>query len=104
MDKISWKEKMSSRKFWAAVIACVGAVCAAFGLSDGSIEQIASIIGAFATLIVYILAEGKVDESRYLMETAANSGTVINNYYGMKEDDDPADEEGSGDEESGEAS
>jgi len=64
MDKVNWKEKMASRKFWTAIIACVGAVCAAFGLSSGSVEQIASIIGAFATLIVYILAEGRVDEIR----------------------------------------
>lgn len=64
MDKINWIQKLSSRKFWAVLIATIGAVAAAFGLSEGSVEQITSIIGAFATLIVYILVEGNIDAHR----------------------------------------
>ena len=61
MDSINWKEKLGSRKFWCLAIACVGALGAAFGLSEGSVERVTSIIGAFATLIVYMLVEGNID-------------------------------------------
>jgi len=81
MTRIDWKRKLASRKFWAAVIACVGAVCGAFGLSSGSIEQVASIIGAFAALIVYILAEGRIDEARE--STRANGMTDLINSVGV---------------------
>lgn len=61
---MTWKEKLSSKKFWCALIACIAAVGAAFGMSDGSVERITSIIGAFATLITYILVEGNIDAKR----------------------------------------
>jgi len=62
--QISWKQKLSSKKFWCTLIATVAAVGAAIGLSDGSVEKITSIIGAFATLITYILVEGNIDAKR----------------------------------------
>lgn len=61
MEKIDWKRKLTSRKFWLALIGFVGALLVAFKVDDGSIEQITSIIMSFASLIAYILAEGFVD-------------------------------------------
>jgi len=62
-NKIDWKRKLSSRKFWSLLIALIGAVLVGFAVPSGSVEQITTIAGAFATLIVYILAEAHVDAS-----------------------------------------
>ncbi len=59
--KIDWKRKLSSRKFWSLVIALVGSILVACNVPQGSIERITAIIGGFASVIVYILAEAYVD-------------------------------------------
>lgn len=62
--KIDWKTKLSSRKFWAAVIGFVTAILTAFNVNQLTIEQIVAIITACGTLIAYIISEGWVDSSR----------------------------------------
>lgn len=62
--KINWKQKLTSRKFWAAVVGFVTALLVAFGVSDLEIEQVVAIITAAATLIAYIIGEGMVDAAR----------------------------------------
>lgn len=64
MDKINWKQKLTSRKFWVALVAFVSALLVAFKVDAGSIEQVTSIIMSFASLIAYIIAEGLVDANR----------------------------------------
>ena len=59
--KIDWIRKLTSRKFWVAVIGFVTALLVAFKVDAGSIEQVTSIIMSFASLIAYILAEGFID-------------------------------------------
>ena len=66
MDKIDWKRKLTSRKFWAAVVGFVVPLLLAFGFSETQTAEIAGIIMAGATLIAYIIGEGLVD--------AANKG------------------------------
>jgi hypothetical protein len=61
MKKIDWIRKLSSRKFWLALIGFVTALLIAFNVDAGSIEQITSIIMSGASLIAYIIAEGFVD-------------------------------------------
>lgn len=61
--KIDWIRKLTSRKFWTAVVGFVTALLVAFKVDAGSIEQVASIIMSFASLIAYILAEGLADSS-----------------------------------------
>ena len=63
MDKIDWKRKLTSRKFWAAVIGFVVPLLLAFGVSEAETSQIAAIIMAGGTLIAYIIGEGIVDAS-----------------------------------------
>lgn len=58
---IDWKHKLTSRKFWLALIGFITALLVAFNVDNGSIEQITSIIMSFASLIAYIFAEGWVD-------------------------------------------
>ncbi len=61
MKKIDWKRKLSSRKFWVALIGFISALCIAFKVDSGTIEQVTAIIMSGASLIAYILAEGWVD-------------------------------------------
>ena len=55
---IDWKEAQQ-QKFWSLVIALVAP--SSCRNVDGSIERITAIIGGFAAIIVYILAEASVD-------------------------------------------
>lgn len=59
--KIDWKRKLTSRKFWAAVIGFVTPTILAFGASEATTTQVAAIIMSGATLIAYIIGEGLTD-------------------------------------------
>lgn len=59
--KINWKQKLSSRKFWAAVSGVVISIMIIFGADSGSQERITGAITAAGTLVCYILAEGAAD-------------------------------------------
>lgn len=69
MNKINWKQKLTSRKFWAAVVGFVTALLIGFGVGDSDITQVTSIIMAGATLIAYIIGEGLVDANRNTTES-----------------------------------
>ena len=60
-DKIDWKRKLSSRKFWAAVIGFVTPVMTALGATNVQIDQTKAIIAGCAVLVAYIIAEGFTD-------------------------------------------
>ena len=62
--KIDWKRKLTSRKFWAAIVGVVVAVGTVFGVGDLTMEQVTAVIMACATLIAYIIGEGLVDAKR----------------------------------------
>ena len=64
MDKIHWKQKLTSRKFWAAVVTFVSTVLVAFGVPDMTVEQVTAIITAGSAMIAYIIGEGLVDAAR----------------------------------------
>lgn len=75
---IDWKHKLTSRKFWAAVVGFVAAVLAYCGAEESVVTQVTACIMAGATLIAYILGEGLVD-ARYkagkiVPETADDGG------------------------------
>lgn len=72
--KINWKQKLTSRKFWAAVIGFVTAILVAFGVNDPTIEQVVGMITAASTLIAYIIGEGMVDAARINSETKEKEG------------------------------
>lgn len=67
--KINWKQKLTSRKFWAAVIGFITAMMVAFGVDDLTIEQVVVMITAASTLIAYIIGEGMVDTARIKSES-----------------------------------
>lgn len=61
MNKIDWRRKLTSRKFWVAVIGFVTAIMVALNIEQMTIEQVTAIVSAMATLIAYIIGEGLTD-------------------------------------------
>ncbi|RGC13224.1 hypothetical protein [Enterocloster citroniae] len=61
MNKIDWARKLTSRKFWAAVVGFVTPIMIAAGSSESEITQVTAIIMGGATLIAYIIGEGLTD-------------------------------------------
>lgn len=62
--KIDWKSKLTSRKFWAAVVGFVTSLLFAFNVADSDITKITGVIMAGATAIAYIVGEGLIDANR----------------------------------------
>lgn len=58
---IDWKRKLTSRKFWMALMAFITPLLLAFGVSENTVTQVTAIIMAGADVLAYILAEGMVD-------------------------------------------
>ena len=58
---IDWKRKLTSRKFWVAVVAFITPLMLAFGVAENDVTQIVAIIMAGADVVAYIIAEGWVD-------------------------------------------
>ena len=69
--KIDWVKKLTSRKFWAALVGFVSAILVAVNVPEISREQIVAVISGAAVLIAYIVGEGMVDAA------TAGQGTVI---------------------------
>lgn len=63
MTKIDWKRKLSSRKLWAAVAGIVTGLAMVFGLDEGAISSVAGAVVSVASVVAYIITEGKVDEA-----------------------------------------
>ena len=63
MSKIDWKRKLSSRKLWAAVAGIVTGLAMVFGLDEGTISSVAGAVVSVASVLAYIITEGKVDEA-----------------------------------------
>ena len=77
--KVNWKQKLTSRKFWAAVVTFVTTVLVAFGVPDLTIEQVTAIITAGASMIAYIIGEGLVDAARIKAQAGtAEQASVAN--------------------------
>ena len=61
MHKINWINKLTSRNWWTSIISFVTLLIIAFGGTESTATQIASIIMAGAIVIGYTIGEGLVD-------------------------------------------
>ena len=64
------KRKLSSRKFWAAVVGVVSGLAMIFGLDQGTsstvaetVTRIAGSIMTFGSVLGYIVTEGMIDKA-----------------------------------------
>lgn len=63
MNKIDWKRKLTSRKFWLAVCGFVGGILIAIGMPEAQVTQVTGIIMSGASVIAYIIGEGMTDSA-----------------------------------------
>ena len=61
MTKQDIIRKLTSRKFWIAVVGFITPLLLAFGVAETSVSQVTAIIMAGADVVAYIVAEGMVD-------------------------------------------
>ena len=54
-------DKLSSRKLWAMIAGIVVGVAMAMGADADTIQTVAGAVTALASVITYIITEGKVD-------------------------------------------
>ena len=59
--KIDWKRKLSSRKFWAALIGFITPLLVMLGLPESEVTQVAALVMSAGSLIAYIFSDGWVD-------------------------------------------
>ena len=55
------KQKLSSRKLWAAIAGLVAGIAMVFGLDESIITQVSGAVVSVASVIAYIITEGKID-------------------------------------------
>ena len=53
--------KLSSRKFWLAAAGVVTGIAMVFGVDSGTVSTIAGAVTAVASVVTYIITEGRVD-------------------------------------------
>ena len=70
MNKIDWKRKLSSRKLWAAAAGIVTGLAMVFRLDEDIISSVAGAVVSMASVVAYIITEGKVD-AESVKKTAA---------------------------------
>ena len=58
---MDWKKKLTSRKFWMAIVGFITPLLLAFGVAETDVTQVTAIIMAGADVLAYIIAEGMVD-------------------------------------------
>ena len=61
MHKINWVSKLTSRKWWTSIASFVTLLIVAFGGTESTATQVASIIMAGAVVIGYTIGEGLID-------------------------------------------
>jgi uncharacterized membrane protein len=65
---IDWKRKLTSRKFWIAVVGLVSGLLMAFKVDGQTVETVSGCIMAAASVIAYIIGEGLADAANAPIE------------------------------------
>ena len=63
MNPINWKQKLTSRKFWALIAALVTSVLTGL-VTESQIAHVVSIVSGIGACVAYMFAEAKVDAAR----------------------------------------
>ena len=58
---IDWKSKLTSRKFWMAIVGFISGIMMAFKVDAQTVETISGVVMAGASVIAYIIGEGMAD-------------------------------------------
>ena len=60
---IDWKRKLTSRKFWMAIIGFVTGLLVFLGRSESEAAQVGALIMQAASVIAYCIGEGMADSA-----------------------------------------
>lgn len=63
MNKQDVIRKLTSRKFWVAVVGFITPLLLAFGVAETTVAQVTAIIMAGADVVAYLIAEGMADSA-----------------------------------------
>lgn len=74
MNKQDLIRKLTSRKFWVAVVSFVTLLIVALGVTEQTATQVGSIIMAGATMIAYIIGEGLTDAAAVEKDAGGGEG------------------------------
>lgn len=69
---IDWRAKLTSRKFWLAIVGFISGILMAFKVDSQTAETISGVVMAGASVIAYIIGEGLADAAG-----AANDAPII---------------------------
>lgn len=64
MNEVNWKQKLTSRKLWAALVGVIVGLAAAFGIEENEYAQIVGVVGSIVSAVSYIFGESAVDAAR----------------------------------------
>lgn len=74
---VNWKQKLSSRKLWAAVLAAVFALLTALFGEELPAEMVEVLKTGIYGLIAYIFGEGVVDVARILGQSKVDAAGAV---------------------------
>lgn len=77
--------KFTSRKFLAAAAGVIAGLGMVFGLDEGIISTVSGAVTAVASVVAYIMAEGRIDASA-VGNAAAKIVTAANTVAGEREE------------------
>lgn len=55
------KQKLSSRKLWAAMVGLVMGLSMVFGLDETTVSTVAGAVVSLVSVVTYIASEGRID-------------------------------------------
>ena len=61
---INWKEKLSSRKFWACMGTEIGAIITGIAAAESLAARITCAVIGFGSMVAYIISETTIDKAR----------------------------------------
>lgn len=73
---IDWKMKLTSRKFWLAIIGLVSGILIAFRVDAETVETVSGVIMSAASVVAYIIGEGLADAAGAASDSPLIIGTA----------------------------
>lgn len=86
MTSVNWKQKLSSRKLWAAVLAALFSVAVAVFGDELDAEMVEILKTGIYGLIAYIFGEGAVDIVRIIGQSKVDAVSSVPININFKDD------------------
>ncbi|MDO4800182.1 MAG: hypothetical protein Q4A52_06680 [Bacillota bacterium] len=81
MNKINWRQKFGSRKFWALLAGLAISVGVVIGAGDAEMAKIAGLITALGAVVSYMFSEASIDNARTFAEAEKEIARIKSEDY-----------------------